>query len=488
MIGIEGALNSFSASVVDRLMKAIWAAAMWLLRTAFALMDGIGGFRDAAGLVDTSGRPAPGAPFFALWPTLTWIGGAVAVGLFLWQLTLTMVRGGTGFWRVAAGPAAYGVATALTLGGAAALIGVSEGLTVLLLERGLAADNFRTILDHPSLGFSDSPELDSSLDATARAVLLGMIALFGVLPAAVGFLLQMLFRQAVIIVLIATVPITAAGLLASTTATWFWRSLRWMLAAILMKPALALVLVIGVSMLSGPTGIGGLLAGAGVLLISLFCPLALFRLLAFVERGPQLLSGRTAAVSGPGAAMPGGPADGHAERVNTARFDAATPGGGPGAAAWTGFPREPGRAGAHPAAAATARRGRLDATLDATRIGHGPDSPPVGSGPPVPAGQPGTAPVGTGEPVGHRPRRPRPGAAVRQGRDVAQPAASDAAAPGAGRALAPRPPAAGPRPAPPPHGVVRPHPPAEQPRRVRIPTPEPDRPVPADTATNGRPR
>jgi len=45
MIGIDAALNSFSAAVVDRLMKAIWAAAMWLLRTAFALMDSVGGFR-----------------------------------------------------------------------------------------------------------------------------------------------------------------------------------------------------------------------------------------------------------------------------------------------------------------------------------------------------------------------------------------------------------------------------------------------------------
>ena len=80
------------------------------------------------------------------------------MGLFLWQLTLAMVRGGAGFWRVASGPVAYGVATALTLGVVAALVGAAEGLTVLLLQRGLAADNFRTILDHPNLGFSDNPE------------------------------------------------------------------------------------------------------------------------------------------------------------------------------------------------------------------------------------------------------------------------------------------------------------------------------------------
>ena len=399
MIGIDAALNSFSASVVDRLMKAIWAAAMWLLRTAFALMDSVGGFRDGSTLVDAAGRPSPAAPFYALWPTLTWIGGAVAVGLFLWQLTLAMVRGGAGFWRVASGPVAYGVATALTLGVVGALVGAAEGLTVLLLQRGLAAENFRTILDHPSLGFSDNPELDSSIDASARALLLGMIALFGVLPAAIGFLLQMLFRQAVIIVLVATVPITAAGLLANTTATWFWRSLRWMLAAVLMKPALALVLVVGVNMLSGPTGVGGLFAGAGVLLISLFCPLALFRLLAFVERGPHVVGADRSGSAALGAAAPSPLVGSSSDQVNTARFDAALQ------AVAIGH----GRAGTGPvgsrsgggalAAAARAVRSRSDAALDGAGIGSGlgPGGAPAGSSAP-----------GTGWPATSRPASTSP--------------------------------------------------------------------------------
>jgi hypothetical protein len=322
MVGVEAALNSYSASLIDQVMKAVWAAVMWLLRTTFELMDSIGGFRDGPALIDSSGRPSAAAPFYPLWPTLLWIGGAVAIGLFLWQLTLTMLRGGAGFWRVASGPIAYSVATALTLGVVAALVGAAEGLTTLLLQRGLAADNFRTVLDHRNLGLSDNPELDSSMDATARVVLLGMIALVGLLPAAIGFLLQLVFRQAVIVVLIATVPITAAGLLANTTASWFWRCMRWMVAAILMKPVLALVLVIGVNMLSAPAGVGGMLAGAGVLMISLFCPLVLFRLLAFVEVGWAGVGARS--VLGAGAGPPlGAQADGHAEQINTARFDAA---------------------------------------------------------------------------------------------------------------------------------------------------------------------
>ena len=52
-----------------------------------------------------------------------------------------------------------------------------------------------------------------------------------------------------------------------------------------MKPALALVLVVGVNVLSAPSGVAGLIAGAGVLLVALFGPFTVYRLLAFVDPG-----------------------------------------------------------------------------------------------------------------------------------------------------------------------------------------------------------
>ena len=63
-------------------------------------------------------------------------------------------------------------------------------------------------------------------------------------------MLEIIWRQAAILVLVATIPITAAGLLAHTTASWFWRGLRWTLAAIAVKPVLALIVVIGLSSLA----------------------------------------------------------------------------------------------------------------------------------------------------------------------------------------------------------------------------------------------
>lgn len=317
----EDAVNSFFASVIDQIMTFIWAAAINLLRGSFELVDGLLGFGDGSDL--TSGA----APFAEIWPLLRWIGVSVALGLFFWQLITTMMRGGAGFWRAATGPVAYGVATAMTLGVVAALLGAAEGLTTVLLQQGLQADSFRTILDNPDLAFTDNPEVDSQLDSSVRAMLLGLVALFGVIPAALGFALQMIFRHAAILVLAATVPITAAGLMTNTTASWFWRSLRWMLAAILMKPALALVLVIGINVLSAPTGVGGLLAGTGILLISLFCPLVLFRLLAFVEPGTN--AGATLRSASRGGGAGGQPsASSSPEETNAARFDSAQSGGG----------------------------------------------------------------------------------------------------------------------------------------------------------------
>ena len=52
-----------------------------------------------------------------------------------------------------------------------------------------------------------------------------------------------------------------------------------------MKPALALILVLGVNALSTPTGLAGLLAGVGLLLVALFAPFTIYRLLAFVDPG-----------------------------------------------------------------------------------------------------------------------------------------------------------------------------------------------------------
>ena len=301
---IGAQLSAVLGSVIDTIMKGIWVAAVGMLRGAFQLVDTFTTV-DVVGVdtvtVGIDGAARPLSPLGAVWPVLRWLSLAIAVGLFFVQLASTMLRGGRGLFRLVTGPFAYAVAVAMTAGGITLLFAAADAMTTVVLQQGLRADGFVGVLDSDAARavFSPAPTLDpvdpgraargaeatSQLDATARSVTLGVVALVGVIPASFGFALESVFRLAAFLVLVATAPISAAGLLSDASAAWYWRGLRWAAAAAVMKPALALVLVVGVNVLSAPTGVAGLIAGAGVLLVALFAPFTVYRLLAFVDPG-----------------------------------------------------------------------------------------------------------------------------------------------------------------------------------------------------------
>ena len=112
--------------------------------------------------------------------------------------------------------------------------------------------------------------------------------------AAIGHLLVMLTRGGALMVLSATTPISAAGLVSDAGRSWFWKSLRWFHAAAFTPVLMILVLGIGIQMTTGvangladktQAAIGTALPGVILILISCFAPLALFKLLAFVDPG-----------------------------------------------------------------------------------------------------------------------------------------------------------------------------------------------------------
>ena len=117
---------------------------------------------------------------------------------------------------------------------------------------------------------------------------------FLILPASFGYLLIMLVREAALIVLVATAPISAAGLVNDATKSWFWKSLRWYFSSLLIAPFAALVLGIGVKITQGVISgasdqtihsVGMAVVGAVLIAIGAVSPMILFRLLAFVEPG-----------------------------------------------------------------------------------------------------------------------------------------------------------------------------------------------------------
>ncbi len=258
-------VKATAAGVLEPLMAATWAAALFILRTAFQLVDQFSLFT-----VSTTDGPVS-----ILWPMTLWISGAIALGMFFWQIITTVLHGGRGFVRLITGPVQYGIALAVTVGVVAAFLAAADGLTEAILSTGLRVGNFRDALN--MTGFTDA------LSDEVKNVVLGLAGAFGVIPAGLGFAFEAVFREAAIYVLVATVPIAAAGLVAEVTARWYWKVVRWGLVAVVMKPALAFVLVLAVAMVGGAQGLSGLLAGIGVLFVALCVPLVLFKLFAFVD-------------------------------------------------------------------------------------------------------------------------------------------------------------------------------------------------------------
>ena len=125
------------------------------------------------------------------------------------------------------------------------------------------------------------------------ATVLGVMAPFLVL-AAIGHLLIAVTVSAALLVLTATTPICAAGLVSETGRGWMWTSLRWFHAAAFTPTVVVLVTGVGVQTTTGVAagaadGLSASLATAvpGVVLICVSCvaPLSLFKLLAFVDPG-----------------------------------------------------------------------------------------------------------------------------------------------------------------------------------------------------------
>ncbi|SFO40563.1 hypothetical protein SAMN05216207_105222 [Pseudonocardia ammonioxydans] len=317
-------------SALDDAAQGIWDAGIFLLHGGFTLADDASsiapstitgdpgddpattaGAADAAGAVDVS----------SMWGAMVWLAALIALGLFFFQLTSVALRGGRGMLRAVTGPAQFGIALAATTGVVAILLTAADGLTELFLSSLSEQATFAGVAENPTVAdrIGENPDLGDSVEDSARSMLLALVALFGIIPAGIGFALQMIFRAAAIMVLIATVPITAACLVADTTASIYWRTVRWILAAVLLKPALALVVLIGVHIMARSEGVAGLLAGAAVLLISLFCPFVLYRLLAFVDPGTGAGMALRSGVGSRGSSSEPGSDNGSSEAMNIAR-------------------------------------------------------------------------------------------------------------------------------------------------------------------------
>jgi type IV secretion system protein TrbL len=257
-------------------MTGLWSAALWLLQLAFKIIDAF-----------TEPDLSAHGPMGAILPTTMWLGGAVVGVMFFVQLALALVRrDGKSLGQVLTGTVQFGAVWVGYLGVAGGLVLAASGLEKGILQSMLHVDAFSAVdLSH---------SWPRSIDDATIATVLGVSGLLLVIPAAFLYLIIMFVREAALIILVATAPISAAGLVSDVSKVWFWKTLRWFIASLLIAPAAALILGMGVKVSQGVidgqgdktvAAVGMAVVGSLMILIGALCPMVLFKLLAFVEPG-----------------------------------------------------------------------------------------------------------------------------------------------------------------------------------------------------------
>jgi hypothetical protein len=257
-------------------MTALWEAGLWILGLAFGVIDAF-----------TTPDLSADGPMGEIYPTTFAIGAALAVLMALVQVGVAAFRrDGQSLGKLAIGLAQFGLVWAGYVGLAALLVTGVSGLTTGLLQGLLDIDNLAQ--------FDVSLGLDRQITDGTIATVLGLSSIFLLFPAAAAYLLLMLAREAALMIIAATSAIAAGGLLAETSRAWFWKSLRWFIAALLIAPLAVLILGIGVSITEGvvsgngdddAAAVGMAVVGCLLILIGAICPLILFKVLAFVDPG-----------------------------------------------------------------------------------------------------------------------------------------------------------------------------------------------------------
>jgi len=270
------AAGSVATSLWTAAMLAIWNAGLFFFRLILNLMD--------AWLTPDLSTDGPAGSVYAY---CFWLAGSLMVIFLVAQLGLAAFRRDAKLLgRAAIGSGQFVLVWSSWIGYCVALIAACGGLTRALLG---------ALFGGPSLSQIDLWQ-DFSTDSVTSAVtatVLGFLGIFLII-ASLAHLLVFLVRSASLIVLVATSQISAAGLVAEFSRSWFFKTVRWVHAAAFAPLLMVLVLGLGAKMTEGvATGltdttqqaIGSAVPGVVLICMSAVCPFALFKLLAFVDPG-----------------------------------------------------------------------------------------------------------------------------------------------------------------------------------------------------------
>lgn len=257
-------------------MLAVWNSGLFVLRIVLTFSELF--------LTPDLRADGPGKDVYAF--TL-WLALALVVILAMIQLgAAAFKREGKGLARAFIGAGQFVLVCACWFGYCVMIVAACGAITTALMKSLLKV---QTWPDWDPLGGLGVDDITDAGVATALAFLGIFLWL-----AAIGHVLVYLARAASLLVLTATGPLSAAGLVSDFTRSWFWKSLRWFHAAAFTPVLMVMVLGIGVQFANGVAAhladdtakaFGTALPAVMTILISVVAPLALFKLLAFVDPG-----------------------------------------------------------------------------------------------------------------------------------------------------------------------------------------------------------
>lgn len=273
---LGNAAGAMAGTAWQQAMTALWSVGLWLM--GFALRLG-----DALSTPDLDPRNGVIA---AILPITGAIAASLAGLVALGQLVLALARrSGESLAALTFGVVKYAVATTSVISYRLAVVVGAGEVTAAVLHAGLNVSTFGA--------WTSTAGFPRHVTDAVLATALGLFTPSLIVPTAFANVTVALTRSAALLVMMATAPITTAGLLGEGTSSWFWKENRWFHAAALTPVLQAIVLAVGVQLTKAVvSGAGDSAAAVGTVLVSVVlfllaavCPLALFRLLAFVDPG-----------------------------------------------------------------------------------------------------------------------------------------------------------------------------------------------------------
>ncbi|MEV7727066.1 hypothetical protein AB0P15_20255 [Streptomyces sp. NPDC087917] len=127
----------------------------------------------------------------------------------------------------------------------------------------------------------------------------GIIIIFGILIMLSSFIqiILMYIRLGVLVMLIGTLPIAAASSMTGWGEGWWKKHIGWTTAWLLYKPAAALIIYSAASMTKGKANLDSVIAGMGLLILSVFALPALLKLVVPATAALGSTSGGTVAMN-----------------------------------------------------------------------------------------------------------------------------------------------------------------------------------------------